>query len=320
MRIMAEESATGRAARSTQHSAVLIEDTVTRNGLTRQNSANAPQMDNAANEKVIRSGATSQNATNTSQADSATSTQRLENLLPRSGRETAYNGENGREETDAGNKNKKDGWTEFLHRVRYQDADAPGQSRMTDITQAVSMMPTASQSGQATQTVAQPVLPPYATQVLRQVEQGLLTGMRDGPQRLELQLSPEHLGALTMVLTVKNGEISALLRPERSETAALLNQQTDQLRFSLEQQGLKVDKVEVQLQSQDGRNNMTWQGMAQHNSSQEQQQTREEQGRILRLGRLHRGSSADLDRKMHINEHSARQPADLAGERLHIVT
>jgi flagellar hook-length control protein FliK len=146
----------------------------------------------------------------------------------------------------------------------------------------------------------------------------VLTSMRDGSQRLELQLSPEHLGALTMVLTVKNGEISALLRPERSETAALLHQQADQLRFSLEQQGIKVDKVEVQMQLQDERSYTTWQGMAQHNASQEQQ-TREEQGRILRLGRLHRGDSDDLAQKMHEDERAA-QPADLAGHGLHIIT
>ena len=296
MRIVAEESAAGRAARNTQHSAVLIEDTVTRNGLTRQNSAAAPQEDGA----VV--------------------TQRLENLLRRAADEGTAGGENRWEDAEAGNQNRKDGWTDLLNRIRYQAAGEPNQGRMSDMLQAASVVPAASQPGQAAQSAAgQPAQPPYAPQVLRQVEQGLLTGMRDGSQRLELQLSPEHLGALTMVLTIKNGEVSALLRPERSETAVLLNQQTDQLRFSLEQQGIKVDKVEVQLQMQDERNAMTWQGMAQHNASQERQ-TRAEQGRILRLGRLHRGEFVDLDQKMHASEHSAGQSADLAGQGLHIIT
>jgi len=181
---------------------------------------------------------------------------------------------------------------------------------------------TASQNAQM-QPQTQATLPHTSAQVLNQVEQGMLTAMRDGSQKLELQLTPEHLGAVTVVLTTtKNGEISALLKAEKPETAAALTQQSEHLRSILEQQGLKVDKVEVQTQLQDHRGNMQWQGMDQHNASQEQQAQAhaQEQQRIMRLGRLHRGGSdAHLERNMHSGSQQAHNAENTAERGLYIV-
>ncbi|MDR2726930.1 MAG: hypothetical protein LBC10_02935, partial [Deltaproteobacteria bacterium] len=159
MRIAAEESAMARAARSTQHAAVLIKDTVTRNGLTRQDAANAPQAEAAAQGASARNAAASRNAANASQAegaaaaqdaarngairqnsvtepqaDSAAAAQRLENLSHRGGSDEAAHGESRQQGADTGNQNQnqKSAWADFLDRVRYQDAGTSHQSRMND--------------------------------------------------------------------------------------------------------------------------------------------------------------------------------------------
>lgn len=86
----------------------------------------------------------------------------------------------------------------------------------------------------------------------QQVERGLLSALKDGGTRLDLQLHPQELGAITLTLTARNGEVSARIRSEKSETAEMVTRQLDTIRANLEQQGIKVDKIEVQLQSQQG--------------------------------------------------------------------
>ncbi len=325
MRIAAEEAAAGRAERNVEHSKTLIKDTVTEKGLGRvdedgqplgkDGSKAAPTRTEEGNAKAVQSRA------------EVAAGKAAELAVAREGsgqRETGSgdgrnrrSGNNGREAGQAeslelGKKERTSAWDALLDKVQYQGSSAGQASPLTSPTQA------APQTGQA---IPQQ-LPNYAPQVLKQVEQGILTGSKNGLQRLELQLTPESLGAVTVVLTTKNGEISALLRPERPETAALMNQQTDQVRFALEQQGLKVDKVEVQTQLQDQRNFMTWQGMDQHNASQEQQAQAKDQQRILRLGRLHRGGSDDfgVERIMQSDGQVLRHTAEVAGRGLHIIT
>lgn len=124
-----------------------------------------------------------------------------------------------------------------------------------------------------------------ASRMFSQVEQGAFSALRNGTNRLELTLNPLDLGTVNVLLTTKNGEVSALLRPERAETTAALIQQMDSLRAELEQQGLKVAKVEVQTQLKDEQG-MSWQSMDQHNSSQEQFERVRDLERLRMLGKI----------------------------------
>ena len=297
MRLVKEEAATGRAERSVEHSKLLIQDTVTEKGLTRTAGEDALEQ---AMAKAMRK--TDENAKHWEFSEDAGKKQGSEN----EGHDGLPNGN-----ADSG-KSKTGAWDSLLSKIHYQ-----GHASSQAIPQSMASAQPASQPAPTTSQ-----LPNYAPHVLQQVEQGVLSAAKNGGmQRLELQLTPEHLGVVTVVLTAKNGEISALLRAERPETAAMMNQQADQLRFALEQQGLKVDRVEVQAQLQDQRGNMTWQGMEQHNAFQEQQAQTQEHFRILRLGRLHRGGSdgMDVDRNMHKGMHDARQAAEIAGRSLHVI-
>jgi flagellar hook-length control protein FliK len=57
------------------------------------------------------------------------------------------------------------------------------------------------------------------------VESGLLQGVRNGAQRLTLQLHPEELGAVTVILSFHQGELRAGIRAERAESAEILARQ-----------------------------------------------------------------------------------------------
>jgi flagellar hook-length control protein FliK len=313
VRIAAEDAASARSLRSVEQSGILIRDVVTRRGLARQDGEDGPAQsarsaDQTAPAKSARADAAVPAAKARGSEDAISST---EASAPKADDSDAFSTR-----------------TKPEHRPSVR-GDGPGTAPGTVdegprllqapvvAAQAETVQPgrTEPLSGQF-----QPAPPNYAPQVLKQVEQGLLSSMSDGTKTLELQLSPESLGALTVVLSVKNGEISALLRPERAETAALLGQQMDQLRVTLEQQGVRVERLEVQTQMQDGRDMLMWQGMEQHNASRERQAAME-RSRIFRIGRLHRNGSQDIvDRNMHVTGRESQQRARAAGQGIHIIT
>ena len=158
-----------------------------------------------------------------------------------------------------------------------------------------------------TEAVAQPA--PLARYVSQQVEQGLLSSSRNGTTRLDLQLHPQELGAITLSLSLRNGEVSATIRSEKTETAEIVTRQLDAIRANLEQQGLKVDKVEVQLSSHQQDEN-AWQNLDQHNSWQEEDARREELARLKQLSTLRNtldnSEGTILEQPVHSSAHAAR--------------
>lgn len=133
-----------------------------------------------------------------------------------------------------------------------------------------------------------------AQQVLRTVQNGVLSNLNDGSSKLSLQLEPENLGKITLILQVKNQELSALIKTESEDVTRALSQNMDQLRQSLEEQGLKVEKLDVQTQlNQDmNRNSMT---PDQHNQAQEQ----EMHNKMMSSWKFLRSQSQDEDALAH---------------------
>ena len=158
-----------------------------------------------------------------------------------------------------------------------------------------------------TEAIAQPAS--LARYVGQQVEQGLLSSSRNGTTRLDLQLHPQEPGAITLSLSLRNGEVSATIRSEKSETAEIVTRQLEAIRANLEQQGLKVDKVEVQLNSRQQDEN-AWQNLDQHNSWQEEDARREELARLKQLSTMRNSSDNSdetiLEQPVHSSAHAAR--------------
>lgn len=196
-------------------------------------------------------------------------------------------------EADKDQKNKSS-WSDLLGKVDVQSATATGHGNA--VAYAASQ---AAHNSQAAQNASADVLDaatvaPITRQVAQQVEQGMLSTVKGGGTRLDLQLNPQELGSINVTLSVRNGEVSAIIRSEKSETADIINRQVDAIRTNLEQQGLKVDKVEVRQETPQEQNNTTWQDFNQHNSRQEEDARREELARLKNLATI-RNSTSNMD-------------------------
>jgi len=89
-------------------------------------------------------------------------------------------------------------------------------------------------------------LPAY---VVRQVAQQMASMVRANQTQLTLNLKPEHLGALEMEISVKDGAVTATLTAETPAAKLALESGLGELREQLSQQGIRVDKIEVALGS-----------------------------------------------------------------------
>lgn len=129
----------------------------------------------------------------------------------------------------------------------------------------------------------------FTQQVFQQVESGMLRNLADGTKQLSIQLTPENLGTVSVLLSVKNKELTAILRPENQEAAKAIEDQLHNLRLTLEQQGLKVERLEVRPQLQDS-TQQAWQGFEQNQGQETHHKSKEEQ-----LADLFRGRPMDLE-------------------------
>ena len=225
---------------------------------------------------------------------------------------------------DAATRDNKDGknpeWNELLGKVETRAA-APAQPTTAA---SGSFLYTMLQGGQnipeAVQAQDAGELPQISRQVAGQVEQGMLTAMRDGATRLDLQLHPAELGAITITLVARNGEVSAQIRSEKSETAEMVTRQLDTIRVNLEQQGIKVDKIEVQMENSADQNPSTaWQDMSQHNARQEEDARREELARLRNLATVRNNSRNSEPTVLEQPVHISGQTARYAGQAMHLV-
>lgn len=217
---------------------------------------------------------------------------------------------------DGSNNNKDTGrdasWGEMTRKVEAQ----PLFNSRQDNQAAAAVLQTLDAANQASPEVSRPA--PIPRYVAQQVEQGLLSNFRNGTTRLDLQLHPQELGAITLSLSLRNGEVSATIRSEKTETAEMVTRQLEAIRINLEQQGLKVDKVEVQLNSRQQDEN-AWQNLNQHNSWQEEDARREELSRLKNLSTVRNKTTNSEDTALEQPVHSHTHAARYATRSLHVV-
>lgn len=215
-----------------------------------------------------------------------------------------------------GDQGKSKEWSELLHKVEAsaaQPATRHGDSIIFSVLQG------ASERASTPEALLGADAQPLSRHVAQQVEQGLLTALKGGGTRLDLQLHPQELGAITITLTARNGEVSARIRSEKTETAEMVTRQLDVIRINLEQQGVKVDKIEVQLENKQQDEGSPWQNLDQHNSRQEEEARREELSRLKNLSTM-RNASRNLEiERLEQPVHSLTQTARYSTRALHVV-
>lgn len=338
-RIADEASASSKQERQVQHSQTLIKDSMTENGFTRQPLNTGEEVARQVKTESVEASKTQ--VSQLRQPESGTpggaatlsdaAATAIHGRQPQSDANADARSHGERQGKDAQTADTRDkglndlkGTTKTTESAAADKPASPWDALLQRISaQGVASTSTAQQAqnlqAQANAgTAANTQRPRMSEQLLSQVEQGVVTGFRDGSKTLQLQLNPVELGAMTILLSSHNGEVSATLRPERGETAIMLAQQTEHLKATLEQQGIKVDKVEVQTQLKDNQGNASnWQGLDQHNASQEQNARNDELERIRRLTRMGRIS----DSAVELARSARRAPtsAAMAGDGLHLV-
>lgn len=148
-------------------------------------------------------------------------------------------------------------------------------------------------------------------EIFSQVEQGMLRQLSDGSRQMTLRLNPAELGQVTLVLTVKAGEVRALIRADNPETTSALADQMSQLKSTLEDQGLKVVQLDVETQLPQDTTRDQWTNLSQFNQEQELR----EQARFLQLAKIRRESGGSLAQEM---QHEGMQEENSASG-LHII-
>ncbi len=188
-----------------------------------------------------------------------------------------------------GNRNFRDNSRDFQSQ-QYGDAKSfvtdAGAENQTNFASSVQSASAVGQTGSKSQ------LP----SIYQQLETPVVSAIKGNVSKLEVQLNPVELGALTVTLTSKNGEISAVIQSEKVETMQVMNQQTAALKRELESQGIKIESIEVELKSSD--NNEFAQSQEQQNFEQQGQQQQETMSQQLddlnRLRVLGRGIKEGL--------------------------
>lgn len=252
-------------------------------------------------------------------ADNQTQTVRQANEARLQNQNALRDADNGERHTPSDgerdqSRSKDNSWSELLQKVDVKAA--PAQGRGGD--SIVYSMLQGQGAALANETTPTAEARPLARQVAQQVEQGLLSTSKNGATRLDLQLHPQELGSITITLTARNGEVSAIIRSEKTETAEMVSRQMDAIRINLEQQGLKVDKIEVQLENRQQDEGL-WQNMDQHNSWQEEDARREELARLKNLASLRNSNGNSNLSTLEQPVHSLTQTARSATRSLHVV-
>lgn len=84
--------------------------------------------------------------------------------------------------------------------------------------------------------------------MINQITDGAVNVLKRGPGRVKIQLYPPRLGALNMDVSIQNNKVKVVLIAENHEVRHVLQSNMEQLRSSLQGQGLHVDSFDVLVQ------------------------------------------------------------------------
>ncbi len=95
-----------------------------------------------------------------------------------------------------------------------------------------------------------------AQEIYDQIGEYIKTQVKPGMSEVEMQLNPEHLGSLHIRLSSKQGNVTAQFVVQNEAVRAALEMQMIQLKENFAEQGIKVDAVEVTVESHAFNQNM----------------------------------------------------------------
>lgn len=228
-------------------------------------------------------------------------------------------GQNGSSFLNQNSKDESSGWQTLLGQINVKSEKSASSANSMNQDSVVYSMLQGNMEQQPMPSEMNLQKAQLSTQVASQVEQGMLTAMRNGATRLDLQLHPAELGAIAITLIARNGELTAKITSEKSETAEMMTRQLDTIRVNLEQQGIKVDKIEVQLENKQDNYANNFENMDQHNSRQEENAFREGIKRLRTLANMRNINENTENSVLAQSMHNKIETARYAGRALHVV-
>lgn len=158
--------------------------------------------------------------------------------------------------------------------------------------------------------------PPTATQVARpeqvqtppearfaeanhaEIVKGIQTDLMPRGGTMQIRLDPPELGALQVILTIKDGVVNATFQASSDDSSKLLSHSLGQLKTALETAGVTVDKLQVTHTPRDTQTNTGGDDQQRHQPGQDDLSRQQEQQRkemIKRMWRKLAGESDPLD-------------------------
>lgn len=92
--------------------------------------------------------------------------------------------------------------------------------------------------------------------IIRQIVQEFQISLKAETTSFEMQLTPEHLGKINLQVAAKDGVITAQIATENAAVKEAIEAQLQTLKESLNNQGLKVEAVEVTIASHEFERNL----------------------------------------------------------------
>ena len=108
--------------------------------------------------------------------------------------------------------------------------------------------------------------------IMRQITDYMKGNVADGVSELEMQLHPESLGNLHVKLVAKEGVVTAQFLTENETVKSVLENQMVQLKDTFKEQGVTVENIEVEVQTNGFEHSLGQQGGQQTTSDDRQPQ------------------------------------------------
>lgn len=149
---------------------------------------------------------------------------------------------------------------------------------------------------------------PYLTFEAREIMQQILdyikVSVKPDMTSLQMQLNPEELGTLQIEVTNKNGMLTAQFTTQDESVKAVIESQLVQLKENMNEQGLKVQAVEVTVASQQFDRNLDKNGN-EGTTQEENQKAKSKQIRRINLNEL------DMEEELEDADDAIRIAADM---------
>lgn len=129
------------------------------------------------------------------------------------------------------------------------------------------------------------------TEIINQINAYIRQNAASRITEWQMQLNPEHLGTVSLSVTAKEGAVTAQFTTQNEAVKAVMEAQVMTLKENLEQQGVKVEAVEVTVASHEFEQNLQ-QGDDSNRQMEEEQESLRKATRKIDLGEF--ASTEDL--------------------------